>query len=139
MEFAAASATAGGAREPRGRAVRAGMFGSRFPVPLSTAGDDRAPILLPEEREDQGQRWQGSRKVHFAPLPDRYEPLEGEEERESKGEKKRRRKKKAKKYAKNVGKAMRNGCRYLLLGLQSLTNAYVAPFGVPATASWVHQ
>ncbi|XP_030051862.1 required for drug-induced death protein 1 [Microcaecilia unicolor] len=113
----------------------------RCPVSLLSTGDDWDPILPPEEREEQAQRRQGHHKVHFASLPDRYELLlEGEEERESKGEKKRRRKKKARKYAKNVGKALRNGCRFLLLGLQSLTNAYAAPFGVSATmASWVHQ
>ncbi|XP_029449020.1 uncharacterized protein C1orf115 homolog [Rhinatrema bivittatum] len=107
---------------------------SRAKYPRLSPGEDRGPILEPEEEaatEHPGQR--GRSEMHFAPLPGRYEPLlEGEEERESKGEKRRRRKKKAKKYAKNVGKALRNGCRYLLLGLQTLTDAYVAPFGVAA-------
>ncbi|KAM9316857.1 required for drug-induced death protein 1 [Gastrophryne carolinensis] len=74
-----------------------------------------------------------SRKVHLSPLPDRYEPLEegaAAEEGESKEDKKYKRKQKAKKYAKNVGKAFRTGCRYLLIGLQGLANAYASPFGV---------
>lgn len=70
-----------------------------------------------------------SKKVHLSPIPDRYDPLEETaEETESKEDKKYKRKQKVKKYAKNVGKAVRTGCRYMLIGLQGLANAYMAPF-----------
>ncbi|KAM4772460.1 required for drug-induced death protein 1 [Rhinophrynus dorsalis] len=81
----------------------------------------------------QGKKKKETRKkVHLCPLPDRYEPLEEgvEEPAESKEDKKYKKKQKAKKYAKNVGKAVRSGCRYLLIGIQSLANAYSSPFFV---------
>ncbi|KAJ1157702.1 hypothetical protein NDU88_010402 [Pleurodeles waltl] len=77
----------------------------------------------------KGKKKRCSKKVHLAPLPDKYEPLGGE--RESKGEQKSRRKQKAKKYARNVGKALQAGCRFLLIGFQGIANAYTVPWGVP--------
>ncbi|XP_075451685.1 required for drug-induced death protein 1 isoform X2 [Ascaphus truei] len=75
-----------------------------------------------------------SKKVHVSPLPDRYEPLQEEvEDTESKEVKKSRRKQKVKKYARNVGKAVRTGCHYLLIGIQGLTQAYAAPWTLSST------
>ncbi|XP_075719476.1 required for drug-induced death protein 1 [Rhinoderma darwinii] len=83
------------------------------------------------KKKKKEKKGRSSKKVHLSPLPDRYEPLEENvEETESKEDKKYKKKQKVKKYAKNVGKAVRTGCRYLVIGLQGLANAYVAPFGV---------
>ncbi|KAG8443783.1 hypothetical protein GDO86_009096 [Hymenochirus boettgeri] len=92
------------------------------------SGESQTP---PQDTVPQGKKKRSSKKVHVAPLPDRYDPLvEGAEEPESKQEKSYRKKQKVKKYAKNVGKAVRAGCRYLLIGIQGLANAYAAPFAV---------
>ncbi|OCT77574.1 uncharacterized protein C1orf115-like [Xenopus laevis] len=87
---------------------------------------------VPQDSESNGKKEKkkkkrSSKKVHLAPLPDRYEPLEETEEREIPQEKSYRRKQKVKKYAKNVGKAVRTGCRFLLIGIQGLANAYSGP------------
>ncbi|KAM3930142.1 required for drug-induced death protein 1 isoform 1-T1 [Leptodactylus fuscus] len=85
------------------------------------------PCKTPKKKE---KKQRSSKKVHLSPLPDRYEPLEENvEDTESKEDKKYKRKQKVKKYAKNVGKAVRTSCRYLIIGLQGLANAYIAPFG----------
>lgn len=95
-----------------------------------------SPARTPGAKKESGEGRKGkkkrcSKKVHLAPLPDKYEPLEeGGGEREKKGEKSRR-KQKAKKYARNVGKALQAGCRFLLIGFQGMANAYTVPWGVP--------
>ncbi|XP_066451196.1 required for drug-induced death protein 1 [Eleutherodactylus coqui] len=82
-------------------------------------------------KKKKGKKERSSKKVHLSPLSDRYEPLEeNAEDTECKEDKKYKRKQKVKKYAKNVGKAVRAGCRYMIIGLQGLANAYIAPFGV---------
>ncbi|XP_078505937.1 required for drug-induced death protein 1 [Lissotriton helveticus] len=103
----------------------------------ATSTPARSPTRTPGAKKEpgdgrKGKKKRSSKKVHLAPLPDKYEPLEeGGGERESKGEKKSRRKQKAKKYARNVGKALQAGCRFLLIGFQGMANAYTAPWGVP--------
>ncbi|XP_040286395.1 uncharacterized protein C1orf115 homolog [Bufo bufo] len=81
------------------------------------------------KKKKRGKKERSRKKVHLSPLPDKYEPLEENvEETECKEDKKYKRKQKVKKYAKNVGKAVRTGCRFLILGLQELANSYVSPF-----------
>ncbi|XP_062980153.1 required for drug-induced death protein 1 [Elgaria multicarinata webbii] len=104
--------------------------------------DDKIAILEGEEEEEKLQQQRAtlegedgpgwpSKKVAFAFLPDNYQPLgwggEAAQEAERKSKKRRR---KLKKYGKNVGKALRKGCHFLVLGLQGLANAYSSPFGV---------
>ncbi|OCT79436.1 uncharacterized protein C1orf115 homolog [Xenopus laevis] len=89
-------------------------------VPLGTESEGG------KKKNKKGKK-SSSKKVHVTPLQDRYEPLEEAEEKESPQEKSYRRKQKVKKYAKNVGKAVRTGCRYLLIGIQGLANAYTSP------------
>ncbi|XP_053315636.1 required for drug-induced death protein 1 [Spea bombifrons] len=105
-------------------------------TPLQERDRVSSPQQEPSEQPTQckapkGKKKRSRKKVHLSPLPDRYDPLEeGVEEAESKEDKKYKRKQKVKKYAKNMGKAVRTGCRYLLIGIQGLANAYIAPFGV---------
>ncbi|XP_006170246.1 uncharacterized protein C1orf115 homolog [Tupaia chinensis] len=77
-----------------------------------------------------GRRHPGTRsarRVHFAVLPEHYEPLE----EPAPGDKPRKRyRQKLKKYGKNVGKVITKGCRYIVIGLQGFAAAYSAPFGV---------
>ncbi|CAM2111229.1 required for drug-induced death protein 1 [Lepidochelys kempii] len=100
----------------------------------SGPGEDRVSILEREEEEGLGapaeEGTRRSKKVRFAFLPDDYEPLRQEG---SAGRSKCKRK--LRKYSKNVGKALRKGCRYLVIGLQGLATAYAAPFGVAATVA----
>nr|XP_023662776.1 uncharacterized protein C1orf115-like isoform X2 [Paramormyrops kingsleyae] len=67
-----------------------------------------------------------AREIHFAFLPERYEPLvEEDEARErAKEEKKRKKREKYKKYRKNVGKALRFSWKCLVSGLQGFTVGY---------------
>ncbi|KAE8600454.1 hypothetical protein XENTR_v10013256 [Xenopus tropicalis] len=89
---------------------------------------------VPRGTEPKGKKKRqkgSSKKVHVASLPERYEPLEeAAEEKEGPQERAYKRKQKVKKYAKNVGKAVRTGCRYLLIGIQGLANAYSSPFSM---------
>ncbi|KAM6355102.1 required for drug-induced death protein 1 [Podargus strigoides] len=113
-------------------------------------GDDQVSILPGQEEEEaaaaglggsagaprpaglQEEEGAACRKVRFALLPDSYEPLRPPPAgRRPYG-------RRLKKYGKNVGKALRKGCRYLVVGLQGLATAYSAPFGVAAqVASFV--
>ncbi|XP_043861372.1 uncharacterized protein C1orf115 homolog [Dromiciops gliroides] len=80
--------------------------------------------------EAKGNKAAHSKKVHFAFLPERYEPLE----EQTAGEKpKKKYRKKLKKYGKNVGKVITKGCRYFVIGLQGLATAYSSPFVASAT------
>ncbi|XP_020837889.1 required for drug-induced death protein 1 [Phascolarctos cinereus] len=80
-----------------------------------------------EAREEKAPH---SKKVHFAFLPESYEPLE----EQTAGEKpKKKYRKKLKKYGKNVGKVITKGCRYFVIGLQGLATAYSSPFTASAT------
>ncbi|XP_073528010.1 required for drug-induced death protein 1 [Phyllobates terribilis] len=84
-----------------------------------------------KKKKRKQKKVRSSKKVHLSPLPDRYETLEENvEDTECKEDKKYKRKQKVKKYTKNFGKAIRTAGRYMLIGLQGLANAYVAPFGV---------
>ncbi|KAJ7341057.1 hypothetical protein JRQ81_004745 [Phrynocephalus forsythii] len=101
--------------------------------------NSRAPGSLPPEEGAAG----ASKKVSFAILSEKYEPLggwAGEKETpppppEQEARQGKKRKRKLRKYGKNVGKAVRKGCRYLVLGLQGLANAYSSPLGVAVSIS----
>ncbi|XP_060610210.2 required for drug-induced death protein 1 [Anolis sagrei] len=82
--------------------------------------------------ENPSRESPAAKKVVFACLPEKYQPL-GEEG----GRKSKRRRRKLRKYGKNVGKALQKGCRYLVLGLQGLANAYSSPLGVAASVATV--
>ncbi|XP_032818516.2 uncharacterized protein LOC116947170 isoform X1 [Petromyzon marinus] len=66
-----------------------------------------------------------ARLGNIAALPDRYEQLVTNEEKE---ERRRMKKEKHKKYRKNVGRALRRGWTYFVTGLTSATNFYVSPW-----------
>ncbi|KAM8947290.1 required for drug-induced death protein 1 [Pelodytes ibericus] len=101
-----------------------------IPLEETEGSPPEGPPAQPKEGKSRKGKKRSRKKVHLSPLPDRYDPLEeGVEEAESKEDKKYKRKQKVKKYAKNVGKAVRTGCRYLLIGIQGLATAYIAPFG----------
>ncbi|XP_049914186.1 uncharacterized protein C1orf115-like [Epinephelus moara] len=84
--------------------------------------------------DDSRKTEKSHREVHFAFLPERYEPLVDEEERvKAKEEKKKRKKEKYKKVKKNVGKALRCTWKCLMLGLYNFALGYSTPITVAAT------
>ncbi|KAM8809852.1 required for drug-induced death protein 1 [Eudromia elegans] len=97
----------------------------------AAGAEDRVPILGGGDEEgDEPAAAAGTgagRTVRFALLPERYEPL-----RPPPPGGKRRYRRRLSKCGKNVGKALRKGCHYLIVGLQGLASAYSAPCGVAA-------
>lgn len=84
--------------------------------------------------EDGRQNEKGHREIHFAFLPERYEPLVDEEaQAKEEEEKKKRKKEKYKKVKKNVGKALRSTWKCLMLGLYNFALGYSTPITVAAT------
>ncbi|CAL8315918.1 unnamed protein product [Lota lota] len=93
----------------------------------------RAPSgCLQEETSRQHAR--GLRDVHFAFLPERYEPLiDNEAEQEAKEASRLKKKEKYKKVKKRVGKAWRGSWKCLMLGLHNFALAYTTPITAAAT------
>lgn len=84
--------------------------------------------------DDGRQKEKCHREVHFAFLPERYEPLVDDEARGiAKEEEKTRKKEKYKKVKKNVGKALRSTWKCLMLGLYNFALGYSTPITVAAT------
>ncbi|XP_056284244.1 required for drug-induced death protein 1-like [Pseudoliparis swirei] len=84
-------------------------------------------------RENDRLNERSHRQVHFAFLPERYEPLVDEEARvTAKEERKKRRKEKYKKVKKNAGKALRCTWKCLMLGLYNFALGYSTPITVAA-------
>ncbi|XP_068135785.1 required for drug-induced death protein 1 [Hyperolius riggenbachi] len=108
-------------------------------VEVSSSQPETPGQSAEDKKSKKKKKKRSSKKVHLSPLPDKYDPLEEgvAEEAESKKDKKYRRKQKVKKYAKNVGKAVRASCRYLLIGLQGLATAYISPFNTTVMMSAV--
>ncbi|CAB1425384.1 unnamed protein product [Pleuronectes platessa] len=87
-----------------------------------------------------GKKQKSSKEVYFSVLPDKYEPLIEEEERETpeerrkrKEEKKRKKQRKYKKYRKNIGKGLRFSWSCLLIGLQNMASVYTTPVSAAST------
>ncbi|XP_036941443.1 uncharacterized protein C1orf115-like isoform X1 [Acanthopagrus latus] len=80
--------------------------------------------------DDSRQTENCHREIHFAFLPERYEPLVDDE---AKAEKKKRKKEQYKKVKKNVGKALRATWKCLMLGLYNFALGYSTPITVAAT------
>ncbi|KAK0141102.1 hypothetical protein N1851_021904 [Merluccius polli] len=86
------------------------------------------------QEETRRQNARGLRDVHFAFLPERYEPLvDNEAEQEAKEARKQKKKEKYKKVKKRVGKAWRGSWKCLMLGLHNLALAYTIPISAAAT------
>ncbi|XP_053164694.1 required for drug-induced death protein 1 isoform X2 [Hemicordylus capensis] len=125
-----------------------GGKGARAKYPRRGPAEDRIAILqLDDEEEEESQQAPkghaeeetgcSSKRVTFASLPDKYEPLGcagGEQAEGAAARKRKKRKRKLKKYGK-VGKVLQKGCRYLVLGLQGLANAYTSPLGVAVSVA----
>ncbi|KAK6488937.1 hypothetical protein HHUSO_G7914 [Huso huso] len=86
-----------------------------------------------ENKKEKGKC--ASKEVHFAFLPEKYEPLLEEDENKEniKEEKRNKKKQKYKKYRKNAGKALQFGWRCLVVGLQGFAAGYTASLSVVAT------
>ncbi|KAJ8009717.1 hypothetical protein DPEC_G00094440 [Dallia pectoralis] len=77
-----------------------------------------------------------AREIHWAFLPDRYEPLSEDDDegrQRAKEEKKKKKKRKYKKVKKNVGKALRYSWKCFMLGLHSMAASYATPLTTVAT------
>ncbi|GCB78420.1 hypothetical protein scyTo_0018604 [Scyliorhinus torazame] len=78
-----------------------------------------------------------AKKIHFAMLPDKYEPLIeslGEcRSEESKADRKYKRKQKLKKCRKNFLKVLRAGWNYFVLGVQEFATNYTMPYATSFT------
>ncbi|XP_076834845.1 required for drug-induced death protein 1 [Brachyhypopomus gauderio] len=77
-----------------------------------------------------------AKQVHIAFLPDKYEPLEEDQDLDIPKIEKEDAKKKNKKHKKlrnNLGKALRYSWKCLVAGLQSFSAAYSGPLGAAAT------
>ncbi|KAK1171450.1 hypothetical protein AOXY_G6273 [Acipenser oxyrinchus oxyrinchus] len=76
-----------------------------------------------------------SKEVHFAFLPEKYEPLLEEDENKEtiKEEKRNKNHQKYKKYRKNAVKVLRFGWRCLVVGLQEFAAGYTASLYEVAT------
>ncbi|XP_029903302.1 uncharacterized protein C1orf115-like [Myripristis murdjan] len=87
--------------------------------------------------DDAGEKEKCRREIHFAFLPERYEPLIENEEAEVKAKEERKKKKRAKykKVKKNVGKVLRSSWKCLVLGLYNFALGYSTP--IAAAASFV--
>ncbi|GCC26745.1 hypothetical protein chiPu_0005165 [Chiloscyllium punctatum] len=89
------------------------------------------------EEPEQVKKTSGSKKVHIALIPDRYEPLIeslGENlNEESKTAKKFKRKQKLKKCKKNILKVLRAGWNYFVLGVQEFAQNYTMPYATSFT------
>ncbi|TSN67125.1 hypothetical protein Baya_8941 [Bagarius yarrelli] len=78
-----------------------------------------------------GRKEKSSKQVHFAVLPDRYEPLE--EDRTSNTATENNQKRKYKRFRKNFGKAFRYTWKCLVVGLQSFSTSYSGPLSAAST------
>ncbi|KAM9840850.1 required for drug-induced death protein 1-like [Aulostomus maculatus] len=85
------------------------------------------------EFDNSGLNEKSHREIHFAFLPERYEPLIDEEVQVRQREEKKRKKEKYKKVKKNVGKALRSTWKCLMLGLYNFALGYSTPITVAAT------
>ncbi|XP_051264801.1 uncharacterized protein C1orf115-like [Dicentrarchus labrax] len=96
--------------------------------PHPSGPDDSRP------EADNSRQNEGQREIHFAFLPERYEPLMDDEAQvKAKEEKKKRKKEQYKKVKKNVGKALRATWKCLMLGLYNFALGYSTPITVAAT------
>lgn len=86
------------------------------------------------EAGGSGQHEKSHRDVHFAFLPERYEPLVDEDAQvQEREEREKKKKEKYKKVKKNVGKALRSTWKCLMLGLYNFALGYSTPITVAAT------
>ncbi|KAM4633226.1 uncharacterized protein ACJ7VT_016676 [Polymixia lowei] len=88
-----------------------------------------------QQVENARQKEKFHREIHFAFLPERYEPLEENEEAQvrAKEERKKKRKEKYNKVKKNVGKALHASWKCLMLGLYNFALGYSTPITAAAT------
>ncbi|XP_027027773.2 uncharacterized protein C1orf115 homolog [Tachysurus fulvidraco] len=75
-----------------------------------------------------GRKQKTSKQVHFAVMPDKYEPLE-----EDTDENLKKNREKHKRFRKNVSKALRFTWKCLVVGLQSFSKSYSGPLSVATT------
>ncbi|XP_070782538.1 required for drug-induced death protein 1-like [Enoplosus armatus] len=95
---------------------------------LYQSGHNNQPVV------DNGrQNEKCHREIHFAFLPERYEPLMDEEAQVKAKEEKKKKKEMYKKVKKNVGKALRSTWKCLMLGLYNFALGYSTPITVAAT------
>ncbi|XP_076026643.1 required for drug-induced death protein 1-like [Genypterus blacodes] len=112
------------------------LFYRNTPTPDETGRSKFQQHVDSVDQQEEGSAahsGKSHRDVHFAFLPERYEPLMEEAEVSAKEEKKKRKKEKYKKVKKNVGKALRSSWKYLMLGLYNFSMSYTTPIAMAAT------
>lgn len=93
---------------------------------LHAGHQDAWPTAAASRRKSE----KGHGEIHFAFLPERYEPLVDDDAKE---ERKKKKKEQYKKVKKNVGKALRATWKCLMLGLYNFALGYSTPITVAAT------
>ncbi|XP_056150487.1 required for drug-induced death protein 1-like [Lampris incognitus] len=121
--------------KPRSLASR--LFDRSAPAP---GGSPRAAGAAKYERqvdcrEEEARGERCHREIHFAFLPEKYEPLVEVEEAQvkAKEERKKKRKEKYNKVKKNFGKALRCSWKCVILGLYNFALGYSTPITAAAT------
>ncbi|XP_062863600.1 required for drug-induced death protein 1 [Trichomycterus rosablanca] len=79
------------------------------------------------------RREKSAKQVHFAVLPEKYEPLQEEQTADKTVEESCEKQHKYKQFRKNFGKALRYSWKCLVVGLQSFSTAYSGPLSAATT------
>ncbi|KAM9466813.1 required for drug-induced death protein 1 [Clarias gariepinus] len=95
---------------------------------------ERSVCERQRQSQSSGRKKKSSKQVHFAVLPDKYEPLEEDRASDTETEDNNSGKeRKYKSFRKNFGKAIRYTWKCLVVGLQTFSTSYSGPLSAAST------